>query len=145
MTAWNPPRQVLYRRKRVGLLTECTWELDVPNLLFDISNLPGLLTLLLDHFIKNLAKMFDERENQEKLFLLVLCKYDKIVDSSTKNSSIRTIFRVASRSLEFAQEPETGELQSQQLSSMDTAKKLDKATILMCLRNKFCNVILIFV
>lgn len=80
---------VLYRRKRLtkadvcpvdpwrifmamrsGLLTECTWALDVLNVLlfddatvqfFGISNLPGLLTLLLEHFQKNLAEMFDER------------------------------------------------------------------------------------
>lgn len=80
---------VLYRRKRLtkadvcpvdpwrifmamrsGLLTECTWALDVLNVLlfddstvqfFGISSLPGLLTLLLEHFQKNLAEMFDER------------------------------------------------------------------------------------
>lgn len=85
---------VLYRRKRLtkadvcpvdpwrifmamrsGLLTECTWALDVLNVLlfddstvqfFGISNLPGLLTLLLEHFQKNLAEMFDEREGDEQ-------------------------------------------------------------------------------
>lgn len=85
---------VLYRRKRLtkadvcpvdpwrifmamrsGLLTECTWALDVLNVLlfddttvqfFGISNLPGLLTLLLEHFQKNLAEMFDERDSEEQ-------------------------------------------------------------------------------
>lgn len=83
---------VLYRRKRLtkadvcpvdpwrifmamrsGLLTECTWALDVLNVLlfddstvqfFGISTLPGLLTLLLEHFQKNLAEMFDERSDE---------------------------------------------------------------------------------
>ncbi|XP_013098119.2 trithorax group protein osa isoform X7 [Stomoxys calcitrans] len=87
---------VLYRRKRLtkadvcpvdpwrifmamrsGQLTECTWALDVLNVLlfddstvqyFGLAHLPGLLTLLLEHFQKNLAEMFsdegDEKANQ---------------------------------------------------------------------------------
>ncbi|XP_067646631.1 trithorax group protein osa isoform X2 [Eurosta solidaginis] len=79
---------ILYRRKRLaksdvcpvdpwrifmamrsGLLTECTWALDVLNVLlfddttvqyFGLAHLPGLLTLLLEHFQKNLAEMFNE-------------------------------------------------------------------------------------
>nr|XP_014088851.1 trithorax group protein osa isoform X3 [Bactrocera oleae] len=79
---------VLYRRKRLtktdvcpvdpwrifmamrsGLLTECTWALDVLNVLlfddttvqyFGLAHLPGLLTLLLEHFQKNLAEMFND-------------------------------------------------------------------------------------
>ncbi|XP_053964849.1 trithorax group protein osa isoform X3 [Anastrepha ludens] len=79
---------VLYRRKRLtkadvcpvdpwrifmamrsGLLTECTWALDVLNVLlfddttvqyFGLAHLPGLLTLLLEHFQKNLAEMFHD-------------------------------------------------------------------------------------
>ncbi|KAJ6621055.1 Trithorax group protein osa, partial [Pseudolycoriella hygida] len=78
---------VLYRRKRIcrgdlgttdpwrifmclqsGLLSESTWALDVLNILlfddsavqyFGLANLPRLLTLLLDHFQKSLADMFD--------------------------------------------------------------------------------------
>lgn len=78
---------VLYRRKRIcraelgttdpwrvfmclqsGLLSESTWALDVLNILlfddssvqyFGLSHLPRLLTLLLDHFQKSLADMFD--------------------------------------------------------------------------------------
>uniref|UniRef100_W4VR84 Putative swi-snf chromatin-remodeling complex protein n=1 Tax=Corethrella appendiculata TaxID=1370023 RepID=W4VR84_9DIPT len=78
---------VLYRRKRIakldvgqtdpwrmfmalssGLLVESTWALDVLNILlfddtsvtyFGLSHLPGLLNLLLDHFQKSLADMFD--------------------------------------------------------------------------------------
>lgn len=78
---------VLYRRKRLcrteigttdpwrifmclqsGLLSESTWALDVLNVLlfddtsvqyFGLSHLPRLLNLLLDHFQKSLADMFD--------------------------------------------------------------------------------------
>lgn len=78
---------VLYRRKRLcraeigttdpwrifmclqsGLLSESTWALDVLNVLlfddtsvqyFGLTHLPRLLTLLLDHFQKSLADMFD--------------------------------------------------------------------------------------
>lgn len=78
---------VLYRRKRIcrgdigttdpwrifmclqsGMLSESTWALDVLNILlfddsavqyFGLANLPRLLTLLLDHFQKSLADMFD--------------------------------------------------------------------------------------
>lgn len=78
---------LLYRRKRLtkadigptdmwrifmclqsGLLSESTWALDVLNILlfddtavqwFGLSNLPGLLLLLLDHFHKSLKDMFD--------------------------------------------------------------------------------------
>lgn len=78
---------VLYRRKRLcraelgttdpwrifmclqsGLLSESTWALDVLNVLlfddtsvqyFGLAHLPRLLTLLLDHFQKSLADMFD--------------------------------------------------------------------------------------
>uniref|UniRef100_A0A1I8MG73 ARID domain-containing protein n=1 Tax=Musca domestica TaxID=7370 RepID=A0A1I8MG73_MUSDO len=85
---------VLYRRKRLtkadicpvdpwrifmairsGQLTECTWALDVLNvLLFDDSSvpyfglvhLPGLLTLLLEHFQKNLAEMFSDEGDDNK-------------------------------------------------------------------------------
>ncbi|XP_036324559.1 trithorax group protein osa isoform X3 [Rhagoletis pomonella] len=81
---------VLYRRKRLaktdvcpvdpwrifmamrsGLLTECTWALDVLNVLlfddttvqyFGLAHLPGLLTLLLEHFQKNLAEMFNDSD-----------------------------------------------------------------------------------
>lgn len=77
----------MYRRKRIcrgdlgttdpwrifmclqsGLLSESTWALDVLNILlfddaavqyFGLANLPRLLTLLLDHFQKSLADMFD--------------------------------------------------------------------------------------
>lgn len=80
---------ILYRRKRMskhdvgpvdpwrifmslrsGLLAESTWALDVLNvLLFDDSSiayfglihLPGLLTLLLEHFQKSLADMFETK------------------------------------------------------------------------------------
>ena len=85
---------VLYRRKKIckldigqtdpwrifmalrsGLLVESTWALDVLNILlfddssvayFGISNLPGLLNLLLDHFQKSLSDMFDT-ETSKKL------------------------------------------------------------------------------
>lgn len=85
---------VLYRRKRLtkadvcpvdpwrifmamrsGQLTECTWALDVLNVLlfddstvqyFGLSHLPGLLTLLLEHFQKNLAEMFSDGEADDK-------------------------------------------------------------------------------
>lgn len=85
---------MLYRRKRLtkadicpvdpwrifmairsGQLTECTWALDVLNvLLFDDSSvpyfglvhLPGLLTLLLEHFQKNLAEMFSDEGDDNK-------------------------------------------------------------------------------
>uniref|UniRef100_A0A1B0DKS9 SWI/SNF-like complex subunit BAF250 C-terminal domain-containing protein n=1 Tax=Phlebotomus papatasi TaxID=29031 RepID=A0A1B0DKS9_PHLPP len=78
---------ILYRRKRIckqdvgsvdpwrifmslrsGLLGESTWALDVINILlfddtsvqyFGLAHLPGLLNLLLDHFQKSLADMFD--------------------------------------------------------------------------------------
>lgn len=78
---------VLYRRKRIcraelgttdpwrvfmclqsGLLSESTWALDVLNILlfddssvqyFGLSHMPRLLTLLLDHFQKSLADIFD--------------------------------------------------------------------------------------
>lgn len=78
---------ILYRRKRIcradlgttdpwrifmclqsGLLSESTWALDVLNILlfddtsvqyFGLAHLPKLLTLLLDHFQKSLADMFD--------------------------------------------------------------------------------------
>lgn len=78
---------LLYRRKRLtksdigqtdmwrifmclqsGLLSECTWALDVMNILlfddssiqwFGLNHLPGLLSLLLDHFQKSLTDMFD--------------------------------------------------------------------------------------
>lgn len=81
---------LLYRRKRLnkgdigqtdmwrifmclqsGLLSECTWALDVLNILlfddtsiqwFGLANLPGLLTLLLDHFQKSLTDMFDNNK-----------------------------------------------------------------------------------
>ncbi|KAL9896206.1 trithorax group protein osa isoform 2-T6 [Glossina fuscipes fuscipes] len=87
---------VLYRRKRLtktdvcpvdpwrifmamrsGLLTECTWSLDVLNVLlfddstvqyFGLSHLPGLLTLLLEHFQKNLAAMFKDEGDEDKPF-----------------------------------------------------------------------------
>ncbi|XP_075146944.1 trithorax group protein osa isoform X2 [Haematobia irritans] len=85
---------VLYRRKRLtkadvcpvdpwrifmamrsGQLTECTWALDVLNVLlfddstvqyFGLAHLPGLLTLLLEHFQKNLAEMFTDEGGDEK-------------------------------------------------------------------------------
>uniref|UniRef100_A0A1A9ZVM8 ARID domain-containing protein n=1 Tax=Glossina pallidipes TaxID=7398 RepID=A0A1A9ZVM8_GLOPL len=88
---------VLYRRKRLtktdvcpvdpwrifmamrsGLLTECTWSLDVLNVLlfddstvqyFGLSHLPGLLTLLLEHFQKNLAAMFKDEGDEDKSFV----------------------------------------------------------------------------
>lgn len=53
-----------------GLLSESTWALDVLNILlfddasiqyFGLTHLPGLLTLLLDHFQKSLTDMFDSR------------------------------------------------------------------------------------
>ncbi|XP_055677490.1 trithorax group protein osa isoform X4 [Lutzomyia longipalpis] len=78
---------ILYRRKRIckqdvapidpwrifmslrsGLLGETTWALDVINILlfddssvqyFGLAHLPGLLNLLLDHFQKSLADIFD--------------------------------------------------------------------------------------
>lgn len=58
-----------------GLLSESTWALDVLNILlfddssvqyFGLANLPRLLTLLLDHFQKSLADMFDP-EGDDKL------------------------------------------------------------------------------
>lgn len=54
---------------RSGLLAESTWALDLLNILlfddsavhyFGLTNLPGLLNLLLEHFQKNLSEMFDE-------------------------------------------------------------------------------------
>uniref|UniRef100_A0A1A9WFU0 ARID domain-containing protein n=1 Tax=Glossina brevipalpis TaxID=37001 RepID=A0A1A9WFU0_9MUSC len=88
---------VLYRRKRLtktdvcpvdpwrifmamrsGLLTECTWSLDVLNVLlfddstvqyFGLTHLPGLLTLLLEHFQKNLAEMFKDEGDEDKSFV----------------------------------------------------------------------------
>lgn len=87
---------ILYRRKRLcrtdvgptdawrvfmslrsGLLSESTWALDVLNVLlfddssvqyFGLTNLPGLLTLLLDHFQKSLSDMFEviDVEHKEK-------------------------------------------------------------------------------
>lgn len=84
---------VLYRRKRLGkndvspvdpwkifmslrsgLLAESTWALDVLNILlfddvaiqyFGLIHLPGLLNLLLDHFQKSLADMFDEHDGDD--------------------------------------------------------------------------------
>lgn len=84
---------VLYRRKRLGksdvspvdpwkifmslrsgLLAESTWALDVLNILlfddvaiqyFGLVHLPGLLNLLLDHFQKSLADMFDEHDGDD--------------------------------------------------------------------------------
>lgn len=82
---------LLYRRKRLtksdvgsvdmwrifmclqsGLLSESTWALDVLNILlfddsavqyFGLTHLPGLLTLLLDHFQKSLSDMFESKQN----------------------------------------------------------------------------------
>lgn len=82
---------VLYRRKRLakndvcpidpwrifmslrsGLLCESTWALDILNILlyddstiqyFGLAHLPGLLSLLLEHFQKNLAEMFENENN----------------------------------------------------------------------------------
>lgn len=81
---------LLYRRKRLtkndigqtdmwrifmclqsGLLSESTWALDVLNILlfddssiqwFSLTYLPGLLTILLDHFQKSLTDMFDSNK-----------------------------------------------------------------------------------
>lgn len=59
----------IFMAMRSGLLTECTWALDVLNVLlfddttvqyFGLTHLPGLLTILLEHFQKNLAEMFDD-------------------------------------------------------------------------------------
>lgn len=61
----------LFMSLRSGLLGESTWALDVLNaLLFDDStvayfgliHLPGLLTLLLEHFQKSLADMFETKK-----------------------------------------------------------------------------------
>lgn len=80
---------LLYKRKRLGksdvgpvdmwrifmclqsgLLSESTWALDVLNILlfddsavqyFGLSHLPGLLSLLLDHFQKSLSDMFESK------------------------------------------------------------------------------------
>jgi len=55
---------------RSGRLTECTWALlfeDSTLQFFGISNLPGLLTLLLEPF---LAQMFKKRKNEEQSALL---------------------------------------------------------------------------
>lgn len=85
---------LLYRRKRLGktdigttdpwrifmclqsgLLSESTWALDVLNILlfddsavqyFGLAHLPGLLTLLLDHFQKSLADMFMDGTEKER-------------------------------------------------------------------------------
>lgn len=87
---------LLYRRKRLGksdigttdpwrifmclqsgLLSESTWALDVLNILlfddsavqyFGLSHLPGLLTLLLDHFQKSLTDMFDADEQDRHAY-----------------------------------------------------------------------------
>lgn len=62
----------IFMSLRSGLLAESTWALDVLNvLLFDDSSiayfglihLPGLLTLLLEHFQKSLADMFETKTN----------------------------------------------------------------------------------
>ena len=55
---------------RSGLLAETTWALDVLNVLlfddssvayFGLTHMPGLLNLLLEHFQKSLADMFNEK------------------------------------------------------------------------------------
>lgn len=59
----------IFMALKSGLLAESTWALDLLNILlfddsavqyFGLSNLPGLLNLLLEHFQKNLTEMFDE-------------------------------------------------------------------------------------
>lgn len=59
----------IFMALRSGLLAESTWALDLLNILlfddsavhyFGLTNLPGLLNLLLEHFQKNLSEMFDE-------------------------------------------------------------------------------------
>ncbi|KAL5273718.1 ARID1B family protein [Megaselia abdita] len=59
----------IFMAMRSGLLAESTWALDLLNILlfddsavhyFGLTNLPGLLNLLLEHFQKNLSEMFDE-------------------------------------------------------------------------------------
>jgi len=64
----NPWR--IFMALRSGRLTECTWALlfeDSTLQFFGISNLPGLLTLLLEPF---LAQMFKKRKNEEQSALL---------------------------------------------------------------------------
>lgn len=60
---------------RSGLLVESTWALDVLNILlfddssvayFGLTNLPGLLNLLLDHFQKSLSDMFDTKDKRNR-------------------------------------------------------------------------------
>jgi AT-rich interactive domain-containing protein 1 len=60
---------------RSGLLAESCWALDVLNVLlfddasvayFGLGNLPGLLDVLLEHFRRSLADMFDETSEEEE-------------------------------------------------------------------------------
>lgn len=63
----------IFMALRSGLLVESTWALDVINILlfddssiqyFGLVHLPGLLNLLLDHFQKSLADMFNSSESE---------------------------------------------------------------------------------
>lgn len=64
----------IFMALRSGLLVESTWALDVINILlfddssiqyFGLAHLPGLLNLLLDHFQKSLADMFNSKERED--------------------------------------------------------------------------------
>ncbi|XP_055613391.1 trithorax group protein osa [Uranotaenia lowii] len=65
----------IFMALRSGLLVESTWALDVLNILlfddssvqyFGLTNLPGLLNLLLDHFQKSLSTMFENRDRRQR-------------------------------------------------------------------------------
>ncbi|XP_008551461.1 trithorax group protein osa isoform X4 [Microplitis demolitor] len=70
---------------RSGLLAESCWALDVLNILlfddssvsyFGLTNLPGLLDVLLEHFSRSLSDMFDSSTTEEDR-----CGFDKNADS----------------------------------------------------------------
>lgn len=69
----------IFMALRSGLLVESTWALDVINILlfddtsvqyFGLAHLPGLLNLLLDHFQKSLADMFEAKDKHSTKAIL---------------------------------------------------------------------------
>jgi hypothetical protein len=63
----------LYMCLKSGLLAESTWALDALNILlyddntiayFHLKHFPGLLNVLIEHFLKCLQRIFDEEDNQ---------------------------------------------------------------------------------
>lgn len=112
---------VLYRRKRIcrfdigitdpwrifmalrsGLLGETTWALDVLNILlfddttvayFGLSHLPGLLTLLLDHFQKSLIDVFENgtQQKNDKIAIEAVSDDDDDVEAKKKDEEKKKI------------------------------------------------------